>query len=85
MDYENILILSWDFHLFYRTTDIKKFYLAVKLAFRHGVPFGEVAARHFTSLLLSTEEDEKSELVTRLLDPQLTEHLKTSQRIVRDR
>jgi hypothetical protein len=57
----------------------------VRLASRHGVPLGEVTARHLTSLLLSSEGVEFSELMARLADPQLTELLKNSPEIVCDR
>jgi hypothetical protein len=71
--------------MFYRTIDTQKFFLAVKLASRHGVHLGEVAARHLTSLLLSTEGVQLSELMAHLTNPQLTELLKTSPQIVCDR
>jgi hypothetical protein len=74
-----------DFHLFYRTIDVQKFSLAVRLASRHGVPLGEVAARHLTSLLLSAEGAQLPELMAHLTNPQLTELLKTSPQIVCDR
>ncbi|PNF41038.1 hypothetical protein B7P43_G08226, partial [Cryptotermes secundus] len=67
------------------TIDTQKFFLAVKLASRHGVPLAEVAARHVTSLLLSTEGVQLSELMAHLTNPQLTELLKNSTHIVCDR
>jgi hypothetical protein len=72
-------------HLFYRTVDIEKFFFAVRLGSRHGVPLGEVTARHLTALLLSSDDTELSELMAHLANPQLSELLKTSPHFVCDR
>jgi hypothetical protein len=83
--YEIILILLWNFHLFYRTVDTEKFFLAVRLGSRHGVSLEEVAVRHLTSLLLSSDGIQQSELMAQLANPRLAQLLKTSPQFVCDR
>jgi hypothetical protein len=73
------------FHFFYRTVDIEKFFVAVRLGSCHGVPLGEVTARHLTALLLSGENTELPELMAHLANPQLSKLLKTSPNSVYDR
>jgi hypothetical protein len=67
------------------TVDVEKFFVAVRLGSRHGVPLGEVTARHLTALLLSGENTELSELLAHLANPQLSELLKMSPNSVCDR
>jgi hypothetical protein len=85
MFYEIILIWCWNFCLLYRTVDTEKFFFAVSLGSRHGVPLGEIAARHLTSLLLNSDRIQLSELTAHLADSRLTELLKTSPQFVCDR
>ena len=74
-----------NFHFFCRTVDIEKFFVAVRLGSRHGVPLGEVTARHLTALLLNGENTELSEMVAHLANRQLSKLLKTSPYFVCDR
>ncbi|XP_069692436.1 NBAS subunit of NRZ tethering complex-like isoform X2 [Periplaneta americana] len=67
------------------TVDADKFLLAVGLGSRHGVAIGEIVARHLSSLLLSSEGVQLSELSTRLASPQLSELFRTSPQLVNDR
>jgi hypothetical protein len=71
--------------LFHRTVDTEKFFFAVRLGSWHGVPLGEIVARHLTSLLLSSERIQLSELTAHLANSQLTELLRTSPQFVCDR
>jgi hypothetical protein len=57
----------------------------MRLGSRHGVPLEELAARHLTSLLLSSEDTQLPELMAHLANPQLSELLKTSPHFLCDR
>jgi hypothetical protein len=71
--------------MFHRTVDTEKFFFAVKLGSRHGVPLGEIAARHLTSLILNSDRTQLSELTALLANSQLTELVKTAPQFVCDR
>ncbi|KDR17610.1 Neuroblastoma-amplified sequence, partial [Zootermopsis nevadensis] len=67
------------------TVDTEKFFFAVRLGSRHGVPLREIVARHLTSLLLNSDRIALSELTAHLANPQLKELLRTSPYFVCDR